>query len=172
MKAIIFVIILFPSYCYSQGNNDSIWRKDLVGIWQEGTPIVPNGYQQIYIFFPDGSYELVTNSWYATSNNFGFKGHYKIKRGTQTLFLLIDSTREGKNCKYKYDDEPGIAADWISVCDSIITKKYTSSDNEFEIPIEWTSPEKEFNYWDKPLQCILMDGKFRYYKVSDKTDPQ
>ena len=170
MKGIILFAIFLPFYSYSQVNKDSIWKKDLIGIWQEETPVVPNGYQQVYIFYLDGSYKLVANSWYATSNNYGFKGRYKIKKGTQKLTVTIDSTIEGSNCHYKYDDEPGIKADWILDCDSTITHPYNKRDNNFEIPIEWTLPDEKFKDWEEPLKCILMDGIFKYYKVSDKTD--
>ncbi len=169
MKTYFSLFLFLPLFTSSQIRKDSIWRKDLVGIWQRESPVVGNGYDQVYIFYTDGSVRLVTNSWEETSNNYGFKGHFKIKRGTQILTIIIDSTILGKACHYSYGDNPGGTADWQLKCNSTVTSKYSDNNNTFEISIEWTKPDKEFSNLDSTAKCILMDDTYRYYKVSDKT---
>jgi hypothetical protein len=168
MKTLFLIFLILPFLTYSQINKDSIWRKDLIGIWQQETPVVGNGYDQVYIFYNDGSFKLITNSWEETSNNYGFKGHYKIKKGTQTLTITIDSVIQGKACHYEYGDNPGGTADWQFKCKEVVTTKYISEKKTFEISVEWTKPDEKFKDIGFLLKCILMDDTYVYYKVSDK----
>jgi hypothetical protein len=170
MKLLFLFLLILPFQTFCQGKRDSIWRKDLVGIWQYETPVVGNGYGQIYTFYSDGSFELTTDSWDETSNNHGFKGHYKIRKGTQTLIITIDSTIQGKGCHYIYGDNPGGSSDWQFKCDTTVTAIYNSDDKTFEIPITWSKPDEKFSGMDIPLKCISMDDSYIYYKVSDKTE--
>jgi hypothetical protein len=169
MKKALFIFLILPVWAFSQPKKDSVWRKDLVGVWQRYTPVVGNGYDQIYIFYDNGSFELRTNSWEETSNNYGFKGHYKIKKGTQVLSITIDVIKQGKKCHYEYGDNPGGGSDWQFKCDSITTTPYLSDKKTFEISIEWTKPDEKFKDWESPLKCVLMDGTYTYYKVSNST---
>jgi hypothetical protein len=146
---IFFIVLFLQATIYSFGQN-------LLGVWQENSPVVTSGYHNVYQFNNDGTFKFKTDEYFGLNRIISINGTYKVLNSF--IHLNITSTTEFVGGTVERSITSGEASDsWELVGGKVKTIQLAKPVN-----INFLIQSKESDYDDAEL--MIFDKK-KYYKI-------
>jgi hypothetical protein len=93
----MFTFLLLKDSSLRTQVNVSISKQSLIGLWQEGSPLVGNGYAESFSFFSNGTFVYQHNPFDDLRGVSQLKGKYRLDKGGLYLTILFRVERVGGN---------------------------------------------------------------------------